>query len=258
MHPSCPLRPGKAAGMSRACLRPPPPHPNLVGGAGPSPPWLTGPPCPGTGVLSAGHRPAACCIRGGGSMESSLWRQEGPGSPPSPTPGVLCPPPLPPWREPPEPGLGLEKRMDYAGARPKLEPGHGGAPCGLGSGLQARASRLCCWAQGCRPEPADSAGKAVGVASDSSRLGGRCGAQRAPSARADLGQAPIRGSSPERTCLRWDAEAVPTPLSARQGAGVRAGGSESRGLRQRGLRAVGGPALATLSPRFLDLVTVCN
>ena len=126
------------------------------------------------------------------------------------------------------------------------------------SSSQAMAELRAAWAQGCRPEPADSAGKAVGVASDSSRLGGRCGAQRAPSARADLGQAPIRGSSPERTCLRWDAEAVPTPLSARQGAGVRAGGSESRGLRQRGLRAVGGPALATLSPRFLDLVTVCN
>ena len=126
------------------------------------------------------------------------------------------------------------------------------------SSSQAMAELRAAWAQGCRPEPADSAGKAIGVASDSSRLGGRCGAQRAPSARADLGQAPIRGSSPERTCLRWDAEAVPTPLSARQGAGVRAGGSESRGLRQRGLRAVGGPALATLSPRFLDLVTVCN
>lgn len=69
----------------------PPPHPNLVGGAGPSPPWLTGPPCPGTGILSAGQRPAACCIRGGGSMESSLWRQEGPGSAPLPNPGRPLP-----------------------------------------------------------------------------------------------------------------------------------------------------------------------
>ena len=149
--PQLPAASGKAAGMSRACLRPPHPTPTSWGEQAPHHPGSQAHPalaqasCP----LDRGQQPAA--FVGVGAWRAPCGGRKGQEAPPSPTPGVLCPPPLPPGRQPPEPGLGLEKRMDYAGARPKHEPGHGGARCGLGSGLQARASRLC-WegSRGCQ------------------------------------------------------------------------------------------------------------
>ena len=80
--PQLPAASGKAAGMSRACLRPPHPTPTSWGEQAPHHPGSQAHP---------GQMPAACCIRGGGSMESSLWRQEGPGSPPLPNPGRPLP-----------------------------------------------------------------------------------------------------------------------------------------------------------------------
>ena len=244
MHPSCPLRPGKAAGMSKVRLWPPHPTPTSWGEQAPYHPGSQAHPalaqvsCP----LDTVQQPAACVGVG-------AWRApcEGRKGQEAPLPN--------PRRPPPTASASLERA-----ARARAGAGEEDGLCWSQAVAELRAA----WAQGCRVEPAGSAGKAVGLPVTALGWGAGAGLRGAPSAPADLGQAAIRGSSPERACLRWasgsrwDAEAVPTPLSARQGAGVRAGVSESRGLRQRGLGAVGGPALATLSPRFLDLVTVCS
>lgn len=68
------------------------------------------------------------------------------GKPPTPTLCIFCPSPPPPWREPPKPGVGLEKRTE-AGARPWGALGG----LGWGSGLKPAGSWEGAW--GC---PSDS------------------------------------------------------------------------------------------------------
>lgn len=174
MRPQLPAASWESGWDEQSAFAAPPPHPNLVGAAGPSPPWLPGPLCPGTGILSAGHRPAACCIRGGGSVKRAASVEAGgPGS--APNPGS----PLP------TASASLERA-----SRARVGPGRHGPHRSQAVG----SSEL---------EPAGSAGKAVGVASESVWLGAGAGLRGAPSAHADLGQAVVWGSHPSMpACAR--------------------------------------------------------
>lgn len=151
MRPQLPAASWESGWDEQSAFAAPPPHPNFVGAAGPSPPWLSGPLCPGAGVPSAGHGPAACCICGGGSVERAASVEAGgPGS--APNPGS----PLP------TASASLERASR--------------ARVGLGE-HEPRCSQA---VGGSELEPTGSAGKAVGVASDSIWLGAGAGSEGPP------------------------------------------------------------------------------
>lgn len=151
MRPQLPAASWESGWDEQSAFAAPPPHPNFVGAAGPSPPWLPGPLCPGAGVPSAGHGPAACCICGGGSVERAASVEAGgPGS--APNPGS----PLP------TASASLERASR--------------ARVGLGE-HEPRCSQA---VGGSELEPTGSAGKAVGVASDSIWLGAGAGSEGPP------------------------------------------------------------------------------